>query len=110
MTPAAIAAAALLLIAVLCVLVASLGVLLSRDPYTRLHYMAPVATLGIWSVAAAVLVTESVNQGGVKALLTAIIILFMNAVLSHATARAARVQQYGNLDILPEEKERRDAS
>jgi monovalent cation/proton antiporter MnhG/PhaG subunit len=109
MTAADIAAAVLLPIAVLCVLVASLGVLLSRDPYTRLHYMAPVATLGVWAVAAAVLVAESVNPGGIKALLTAIVILFMNAVLSHATARAARMQQYGNLDIFPEEKEHEDA-
>jgi monovalent cation/proton antiporter MnhG/PhaG subunit len=99
----AIAVAALLLIAVLCVLVASLGVLLASDAYTRLHYMAPVATLGIWAVAAAVLTREWVNQGGVKALLIAIIIFFMNAVLSHATARAARMQQYGTLEVLQDE-------
>lgn len=104
MTAAGLAAAALLFVAVACVLVASLGVLLARDPYTRLHYMAPAATLGTWSVAAAVVATEFVNQGGIKALLTATVIFFMNAVLSHATAR---VQQYGSLDILPGEKPRR---
>jgi monovalent cation/proton antiporter MnhG/PhaG subunit len=114
-TAAEIGVAAALLIAVLCVVVASLGVLLARDAYTRLHYMAPVATLGIWAVAAAVLTRESVNQGGIKALLIAVIIFFMNAVLSHATARAARMQQYGSLEVLPEQRPaddtgRRDAA
>jgi multicomponent Na+:H+ antiporter subunit G len=102
---AEIAVAAMLLIAVLSVAVASLGVLLAEDPYTRLHYMAPAATLGVWAIAAAVLTRESVNQAGIKAILIALITFVMNAVLSHATARAARMQEFGNLETRPEEEE-----
>lgn len=101
------AVAVLLAIAVLSGAVSGIGILAARDAYERLHYMSPVATVGAWAIAAAVVVKESVNQAGIKAILIAALIFFMNSVLTHATARAARARQYGNLKIRPEEKRNR---
>ncbi len=107
MSASDLAAALLLGIAVLSGVVTAIGMVAAKDAYERMHYMSPVATIGAWAIAAAVVVKESVNQAGIKAVLIAAIIFFMNAVLTHATARAARARQYGNLKIRPEEKRNR---
>ncbi len=85
----------LLGIAVLSVVFACAGVLVMRDVYERLHYLAAPGTIGVVSLAAAVLVEEGIGQAGLTAALIAVIVLLLNAVLTHATARAARIRQYG---------------
>lgn len=101
------AAAVLLGITVCSAAFSAAGVLLARDFYERLHFTSVAATFGVWSLAAAVLVKESLNQAGIKAILIAAVVFFMNSVLNHAIARAGRVRQYGNLDIRPEERANR---
>lgn len=85
----------LLAVAFAAVLLTSIGVLVSRNVYRRLHYLAPAATVGVVAVAAAVLAREGFDQAGIKALVAAAILFVMNPVLTHATARAARVHQRG---------------
>ena len=102
-----IAVAALLAAVVLSAAVSAIGVLLAKDVYDRLQFSFGISAVGVWAMAAAVLVKESVSQAGIKSILIAIIVFFMNSVLTHATARAARIRRYGNLDIRPEEKANR---
>jgi monovalent cation/proton antiporter MnhG/PhaG subunit len=71
------------------------GVLVMRDAYDKLHYTAPATTVGSLAIAAAVVVSESLSQAGVKALLVFLALLVTNPVLTHATARAARVRELG---------------
>ncbi len=107
MRGADIATTVLLAIVVLSAAISAIGVLLAKDFYERLHYLSIVATVGVWSLAAAVLVKESIDQAGIKAVLIAAVVFLMNSVLTHATARAGRTRQYGSLDIRPEEKANR---
>ncbi len=107
MSGADLATAILLGIGVITVVASAIGVLLGRDFYERLQYMSPASSLGIGAIAAAVVVKESVNQAGIKAMIIAVVVFFTNSLLAHVTARAGRVRQYGKLDLRPEERARR---
>lgn len=87
---------ALLAIGAAAVWVGVLGVLLMPGFYRRLHYMGVAGTLGVAGVTAAVLVQERLHAPGIKTLLIFVILLIMNPVLTHATARAARTRQSGD--------------
>lgn len=77
------------------VVLSSFGVLLMKDLYERLHYLFPPATLSIICFAAAAVIDKHLSQAGIKALVIMAVLLPTNAVLSHATARAARIRQFG---------------
>jgi monovalent cation/proton antiporter MnhG/PhaG subunit len=85
------------------VLLSCLGVLLMRDAFDRLHYTGPAATLGTVLIVAAVVVREGVSQIGAKSILLCLVIVVTNPVLASATARAARVRQFGRWTVLPDE-------
>jgi multicomponent Na+:H+ antiporter subunit G len=92
------AAAVLAAIAVAAVLLTAIGVLISRNVYQRLHYLAPAATVGVAAAAAAIVAQEGLDQAGIKAVVTAALLFVVNPILTHATARAARVHQRGRWD------------
>jgi multicomponent Na+:H+ antiporter subunit G len=96
MTPRVVASIALLVIGVGIELACCVGVLVMRGVYDKLHYTAPATTLGAFAIAGAVLLRTSVVQYGIKALLVATALLLTNPVLSHATARAARIRRFGH--------------
>lgn len=81
--------AVLLGLGVLIELLCAVGVLVMRNPFARLHYLAPATTLGPLAIAAAVLVAESEAQAKIKSVLVALVILATGPILTHATARAA---------------------
>ena len=83
-----------------------LGVLLMRDALDRLHFTAPASTVSPVLFAVAVLVEEPLSSAGVKSVLVALLVLITTPVLTHATARAARVRAHGRWKVLPEELER----
>ncbi len=84
-----------------------LGVLVMRGPYDRLHY-AGAASFGAVLLAGAVFAQEGFSLVGNKALLLAAFLLVSSPVLVHATARAARIRERGDLGLAPsEEVERR---
>ncbi|MGC2657402.1 MAG: monovalent cation/H(+) antiporter subunit G [Bryobacteraceae bacterium] len=89
----------LLAVGVLCFAMTSIGLLVSKDLYDQIHYLAPGSIVGSIAVVLAVLVLEGLSQSGAKAILIASLLLFSNPVLSHATARAARVRR--NQQVLP---------
>lgn len=95
MNPRSLAVAVLLTVGVGVELACCLGVLVMRGAYDKLHYTAPATTIGSLAIALAVVVEESLSQAGIKALLIFATLLAANPVLTHATARAARVRQLG---------------
>jgi multicomponent Na+:H+ antiporter subunit G len=94
-SPRGIAVTLLLTLGVGVQLACCLGVLVMRDVYDKLHYTSPATTVGSLAIALAVVVEESFNQAGIKALLIFLALAVTNPVLTHATARAARVRQLG---------------
>jgi multicomponent Na+:H+ antiporter subunit G len=105
LSPRDLAVTALLVLAVAVTLVSCAGVLLMRDPYDRLHYTAPAAVIPPVAIAAAVVLEERLSAAGIKALLIALVLIVTNPVLGHATARAARIRQYGQWRVRDEERE-----
>lgn len=104
MIPTEIAAAVLLCIGVLGCAYSSLGILLSRDVYDQMHYLAPASIAGCICFPAAVLLHEGWTQAGEKSILIALLLLAANPVLTHATARAARVRRNQQADVKPGER------
>jgi monovalent cation/proton antiporter MnhG/PhaG subunit len=96
--------AVLLGLAVLITLLSSVGVLVMKDPYQRLHYIAPPTTLGSILITAAVFLDEEQKQAGLKMLLITVVLIAMNGVITHATARAARIRELGRLSIEPSDR------
>lgn len=105
MSPRDLAVTALLVLAVAVTLVSCAGVLLMRNPYDRLHYTAPAAVIPPVAIAAAVVLEERLSAAGIKALLIALVLIVTNPVLGHATARAARIRQFGEWTVREEERE-----
>jgi multicomponent Na+:H+ antiporter subunit G len=95
MSPRGLLVAALLVVGVGVTLASCIGVLVMRDAYDRLHYTAPATTIAPLAIAAAIMLEERLSAAGIKALLVALALLVTNPVLTHATARAARIRQLG---------------
>jgi len=51
------------------------GVLVMEDAYDKLHYLGPAAIVGPFAIAVAVVVREALSQAGIKALLTAALLM-----------------------------------
>ena len=98
-----IAVVVLLGIGVLLQLLSIVGVLLAHDVFDKLHFTGPSA-LGVVAIALAVVVDEGLSVVGAKSLLIAALLVAINAVLTHATGRAARVRQFGHWAAMPEER------
>jgi multicomponent Na+:H+ antiporter subunit G len=89
--------------AVAVALASCVGMAVMRDPYQRLHYLAPAASISPALIMIAVLLEEGLKQAGIKAMLVATVTFVMNAALSHATARAFRIRELGQLLPRPEQ-------
>jgi multicomponent Na+:H+ antiporter subunit G len=98
--------AVLLGLGVAAALLSCVGVLVMRNALDRLHFTAPASTVSPVLFALAVLVEEPLSSAGVKAVLVAALIIITTPVLTHATARAARVRDHGRWKVLDEELER----
>src|SRR5207248_3009983 len=90
-----IAVDVLLALGVAVALLSSIGIVAMRDPYQRLHFISPPATLSALCVTLAIFLGEKQKQAGAKAALVAFLLYFMNAVVTHATARAHFVREKG---------------
>jgi monovalent cation/proton antiporter MnhG/PhaG subunit len=94
----------LLSLAVLLCFLCSLGVLVMRDPYQRLHFTSPVTSLAIFFITIAVFIDDQELSSRLKVVLIALILFMMNAILSHATARAIRIRKLGQWPPKPDEQ------
>jgi multicomponent Na+:H+ antiporter subunit G len=84
-------------------LMAALGVLAMRTTYERLHYVG-AAPFGALLIALAVLVRDSFSLIADKSLLVALLLLVTGPVMTHATARAARVREHGQWSVRDDER------
>lgn len=103
MTTASIVVWIFLIVGMASFLLTSVGMVVLRDVYQRIQYTYPAATVGLVAVVAAIMIHKSISQAGIKTLVTGLIVFWTNPVISHATARAARVREFGNWT--PSEKE-----
>ena len=81
--------ATLLAMAVLTVVVSSIGIVRSQNAYARLHFIGPVTFLTPMLIAIATLIERGFSQQGNKAMIVAVLLLVYSPVVTHATARAA---------------------
>jgi multicomponent Na+:H+ antiporter subunit G len=91
-----VSADVLLGLAVAVVLGASLGVLLMRDAYQKLHFVTPAALVAPALVALAVLVQAGLVENSGETCLALVIMVIAGPYLSHATMRAIRVRERGD--------------
>ncbi|HZJ49521.1 MAG TPA: monovalent cation/H(+) antiporter subunit G [Actinomycetota bacterium] len=96
--------ASLLFGAVAVEIACALALLVVKDSFDRLHFLGPGATLGPLLVVTALVVENALSTNGVKAFLTGGLLLLTGPILTHATARAARVRQFGHWEPLPFEE------
>jgi multicomponent Na+:H+ antiporter subunit G len=92
----------LLGLAVLIVAGASVGVLVMRDPYRKLHFVTPAALVAPFLVALAIMVQVGVYENTGESFLALLFLVIAGPFLSHATIRAIRVREKG--DWRPEKK------
>jgi monovalent cation/proton antiporter MnhG/PhaG subunit len=102
MSVSSVAVAVLLIAGVAIELACCIGVLVMRDAHDKLHYIGPASILGPIAIAAAIVMRESFSQAGVKAILTAALLIVANPVLTHATGRALYIRRRDHLEPEPE--------
>lgn len=66
-----------------------------RDAYDRLHCVGFVGIVGGLFLTVAILVGESFSSFGIKTIAIAVLLLAVNALLTHATGRAFRIRETG---------------
>ena len=96
MTGRELLADVLLGVAVLIVLASSIGILVMRDAYQKLHYVTPAALVAPFVVGLAVLAQSGLTENTVETLLALIFIVIAGPFLTHATIRAARIREKGD--------------
>ena len=85
-------------------LACALALFVVKDSFDRLHFLGPAATLGPLLVVGALVVENALSTNGVKAILAGGLLLLTGPIVTHATARAARVRQFGHWEPLPFEE------
>ncbi len=98
MTVRHVAEYVLLVLGVGILALSAIGVLAMHSVYDRLHYVS-TGSFGAALVCVAVTVRESFSLIGNKTLLIAFFLLISGPVLTHATARAARVRERGQWKV-----------
>ena len=96
MTVHGIVADVLLGLAAAVVLVSSAGILVMRDAYQKLHYVAPIAVVAPVIVALAVLVQSGWTENSGETWLGLLFMVVGGPFLTHATIRAARIRETGD--------------
>ena len=73
-----------------------LGMLRMREPMQALHYLTLPATVGVVALTVAVFIETGPGSTAFKTLLIALVLLAINSVVTHATARAFRTRELGH--------------
>ena len=91
-----IVADVLLGLAVAVVLSASVGVLVMRDAYAKLHFVTPAALVAPALVALAVFVQMGLYENTGETFVALLFMVIAGPYLSHATIRAIRIRATGD--------------
>jgi monovalent cation/proton antiporter MnhG/PhaG subunit len=94
----------LLALTVLLQLVSAVGLLAMPNLFDRIHYLGPASAVAPWLLAAAVVVTERLNHQGIVTLLLALFLAVFQPMVTHATARAARIREHGDWRVRADER------
>lgn len=86
----------LLGLAVVVVLISSVGILVMRNAYQKLHYVTPTAVVAPVLVGLAVLVHSGWSENSSVTWLALVFVLMGGPFLAHATIRAARIRETGD--------------
>ena len=92
MSGSEIPVAVVLLLAVIGLWIAAIGLAAMDTAYGRLHYVGLATVVGPPLIAVAVAIHHSSAEAVIKAILTAIALLAISPVLTHATALAAHTR------------------
>jgi multicomponent Na+:H+ antiporter subunit G len=95
-TARGIAVDVLLALAVAIVLASSVGLLVMRDVYQKIHYLTPAGLVAPIVVGVAVLVQSGLTLDTAETWLALLFLLISGPFLTHATIRAARIRQTGD--------------
>lgn len=82
----------------------SIGLAIVKNTLERLHFSATVTSLCATLITLAVWIDDPDWQSRIKMTLIAVVLFFMNSILSHATARAIRVSETQQLEPRSDEK------
>lgn len=96
MTARSITADVLLGLAALVVLASSVGVLVMRGVYGKIHFLTPIALVAPVLVAVAVGVQTGLRENTAQTWLTLGFLVIAGPYITHATIRAARVREKGD--------------
>ena len=96
MTPRDILADVLLAVAVAIVLASSIGILVMRDPYRKVHYVTPAALVAPLFVGLAILAQSGLTDNTAEMCLALIFLGIAGPFLAHATMRAIRIRETGD--------------
>jgi monovalent cation/proton antiporter MnhG/PhaG subunit len=80
------------------------GCVAMRSVYDRLHYVSAGTTIGPFLILAAVLGKEGLTSAGLEAIAAVALLFLVNPIVVHATARAARKIDFGDVEPTPEER------
>lgn len=105
MSPREIVAVILLLTGVAVELACCVGLLRVKDSFDRLHFLGPASTAGPVLIAAYALLRYGFHPAGIKAGVIAAALVAFGPILTHATARAARIREFGEWHILESERQ-----
>lgn len=81
-------------LAVIC----SFGLIIVKKPLERLHFSAAVTSFSAALITLAVWLDDPNWQSRIKVALIAIILFFMNSILSHSTVRAIQIFENGQFE------------
>ncbi|MBV9607992.1 MAG: monovalent cation/H(+) antiporter subunit G [Acidobacteria bacterium] len=104
MSAATIAVEVFLAVAVLSIWLCSIAIVVMPNFYERLHYLSTVTTISAFSILIAVVIEEGWGQATIKTILVCVVLVLINAVVTHATARAARVRTLGHWSSDPHQQ------
>lgn len=74
-----------------------------REPMQALHYLSLPACVGSVALAAAVRLQTGNSQAFWKMIIISFVLLAINSVVAHATARAFRTRELGHWEPKPED-------
>jgi multisubunit Na+/H+ antiporter MnhG subunit len=86
----------LLGVTVLSCWIGVIGMLRMREPMQALHYLSLPASLGVIALTGAVISGTGMSSTTLKTALIAVVLLGINSVVAHATARAFRTRELGH--------------
>ena len=95
-TARGIAVDVLLALAVAIVLASSVGLLVMRDVYQKIHYLTPAGLVAPVVVGVAALVQSGLTLDTAETGLALLFVLISSPILPHATIRAARIRERGD--------------